>query len=157
MAKLRPPGTRVPTASETDSRLRPRTLFEKGRAKTGGRPRGQGNLISADTRRDILRGIAAHGCDGKGTGGIAGAVYAACADNLRNAVSLLTAIVPKEASVNVTRTTEVQYTSIQELDDELRRLGLPPVGEVFKLSYASDIDDATEAELVDSEPTPTGP
>ena len=41
--------------------------------------------------------------------------------------------------------------------DELRRLGLPPVGEVFKLSYASDIDDATEAELVDSESTPTGP
>ena len=51
--------------------------------------------------------------------------------------------------MNVTRTTEVQYTSLQDLDDELRRSGLPPIGEIFKLSYANDADEPTEAEVIE--------
>jgi hypothetical protein len=94
-------------------------------------------LISADTRREILSGIAMHGSDGKGTGGIAGAVYAACAENLRNAVSLLCAITPKMVEANITKT-EVHFTSVAELDQDLAKAGLPPTREIFALDYRGD-------------------
>jgi hypothetical protein len=127
----------LPRVSETDQprqRIPDAGKFKKGRAKSGGRAKGQSNLISADTRREILRGIAMYGSDGKGTDGVAGAVYAACADNLRNAVSLLCAIVPREVAATITRH-EVNYTTIAELDEDLLRHGLPPTAEIFRLDF----------------------
>jgi hypothetical protein len=136
MPKLRAPNTqRIPAVTERV----PKTahLFQRGHAKLGGRPRGQGNLISADTRREILRGIAAHGADGKGEGGIAGAVYRAVADSSRNAVSLLCAITPKEISAQINKVETIRYKSINDVAADLEKMGIR-MPELFGPDFVGD-------------------
>jgi ethanolamine utilization protein EutP (predicted NTPase) len=99
---------------------------------------------------EILRGIASHGVDGKGTGGIAGAVYRAVADNSKNAVSLLNAIVPREVAATITRT-DVTYKTISELDQDLARAGLPSSREIFQLDFKDSSTPEDEvAEVVET-------
>jgi hypothetical protein len=132
--------------------------FQPGHVKVpgSGRPKGKGNLISADTRREILAGIAAHGSDGKGSGGVAGAVYRAVADNPRNAVSLLCAITPRELQADIRRT-EVQITSLADLDSELQRMGLPTTDRLFARPIfecdfkGTPVPETEEAEVVEAE------
>ena len=125
MARLRPLPTQEHRPTTETVPAKPYG-FRPGHVKIpgSGRPRGKGNLISADTRREILAGIAAHGSDGRGAGGVAGAVYRAVADNPRNAVSLLCAICPREVTADIRRT-EVSITTIADLDTQLRAMGLP--------------------------------
>lgn len=156
MARLRPLPTQEHRPTTETVPAKPYG-FRPGHVKIpgSGRPRGKGNLISADTRREILAGIAAHGSDGRGAGGVAGAVYRAVADNPRNAVSLLCAICPREVTADIRRT-EVSITTIADLDTQLRAMGLPGTdqlfsGPLFEVDFKGS-DPIPEAEILESAP-----
>ena len=99
-----------------------------------------------------MAGIAAHGSDGKGSGGVAGAVYQAVADNPRNAVSLLCAITPREVQQDIRRR-DIQITTIADLDAQLRAMGLPPVDQLFPPMFAIDFKGDCRLDDVECHPS----
>ena len=69
---------------------------------------------------------------------------------------MLSMVTPRSADLRVTHAPAP--ITIEELNAELARQGLPPMGEIFRLDYqgsATPDDDVTEAELVASESPPS--
>jgi hypothetical protein len=64
---------------------------------------------------------------------------------------MLSLVCPKAIEANITKT-EVNFTTIAELDADLQKAGLPPTREIFQLDYrGTAVPDAEEAEVVDAQ------
>jgi hypothetical protein len=99
-----------------------------------------------NTRESII--IAISNLGGGGQDGLIRWIEATVAADRSAGIKLLTAIVPRQADIHVTRTAP-EIRTVQELDAELQRQGLPRTAEIFPLSFASNADDEpTEAEIV---------
>ncbi len=85
-----------------------------------------------------------------GPRGIVSYVTKAALADFRNGIQLLNMITPRSADLHVTHA--AAPVTIEELDAELERQGLPRTAEIFPLSFRSEDDsDVTEAEIVAEE------
>ena len=66
-------------------------------------------------------------------------------------IKLLTAIVPRQSDVHITRAAP-EIRTIQELDEELRKLNLPCTRELYCIDYKGS-DPDVEAEVVPTDET----
>jgi hypothetical protein len=111
--------------------------FERGRGKTGGRKRGVANKISFDTRKAIIEALTQLGneIDQGNRQGVISFIKAACRENLSNGIKLLTAITPKMLDLDVQKTTTVKYRTIEEIEADLEKRGIPKMKEIFAIDY----------------------
>ena len=92
-------------------------------------------------------------------GGVAGLVFAVVKDNLRNAIPLLSIVTPRQLTADIHKT-EVQITSLADLDGELAKMGLPSSRELFarpafEIDYrGSAVEDDTEDMVAAAEEPP---
>ena len=70
-----------------------------------------------------------------------GFCLAAIRKDIRNGVTMLAMITPKQVDATITRT-DVVYRTLADLDSNLATLGLPTSSEIFKLDYAGDTIEA---------------
>jgi hypothetical protein len=158
MAKLRPPGTRVPEGITSMPRRNPKDYeFQKGhpRLENAGRARGTPNIIPRSTREAIFQGLAIAG-NTMGKEGIVSYVVEAALADFKYGIALLSMVTPRHLNADVTIRNEPVITTIGQLDAELAKAGLPPSGEIFKIDFKgspapSDVD---EAEVVEAETSP---
>lgn len=125
----------------------------KKRKGPGGRPKGKPNYATRLTREAIIEALCAYGENGKGKNAMVGFCLAAIRKDIRNGVTMLQMITPKQVDAVITRT-DITYRTLAELDADLRSHGLPTSQEVFKLDYKGSaaidpeelvvIDNATE-------------
>jgi hypothetical protein len=150
MARLRPPHN-LSTAPTTEVVPRPRSphLFKKGHERLGGRERGQPNHISRSTREAILLGLEIAG-NTMGRQGIVSYVVAAARKDFKHGIALLSMVTPRSADLHVTHAPAP--VTLEELDEQLRKLNLPPMRELYSPDFHGDsVEDATEAEVVAEE------
>jgi hypothetical protein len=152
MPRLNPPRnlapTSVPAVSTSETRQPYPNRFVKGREKSGGREKGQQNLIPSTAREAIARGLAmyGHACGRTDLDGLSAFVYKCAEADLELGARLLMCITPKQVDATITRN-DVVYKTIEELDQDLVQRGLPATAEIFQLDYSS------EAEVVEAEDT----
>jgi hypothetical protein len=154
MPRLRRPQL-VPSEDESaDSRVRRAVRATKRgeRYPGSGRKKGQANTLTRFSRDAIIEGLSRYGSDGKGKDGLVGFVLAAVRKDLRNGVTMLGMVTPKQVDAVITRG-EVTYTTIAELDADLAKHGLPVSSEIFKIDYrGTSVPEAEEAEIVTPDP-----
>ena len=150
MPRLRErPKQRIPEGSQLETRPKTPHGFQRGRSKTGGRVRGQQNVVTRTIREGIIDGLNAAG----GAGGVADYVTRIALEDPKLAVQMMALVVPRQAHVEVTRNEQVLLT-IDQLDESLRRAGLPVSNQIFALDFkGSDPEDVAEAEVVAEEDT----
>lgn len=134
-------------ARGTRSPRTPTRRFKKG-FKSGGRQMGVRNTMTTEVRRAIVAGLAERG----GEDGLVGYVRWLGADRNVGAL-LLRSVLPLEATV---RTTVEQVVTLEQLDANLRKNGLPPSHELFarpafELDYKGNGFVEDEAEVVAEE------
>ena len=117
--------------------------YQKARAKrpARGRAKGQTNYTTRLSREAIVEALCAYGSDGKGKDAMVGFCLAAIRKDIRNGVTMLAMITPKQVDATITRT-DVVYRTLADLDSNLATLGLPTSSEIFKLDYAGDTIEA---------------
>ena len=104
---------------------------------------------SRSVREGIIAGLNAAG----GVGGVADYVTKVALQDHRLGVTMMSLVVPR--AVDAVVRNEVQLLTVQQLDESLRQAGLPTTAEVFRLDFRGDpVEDATEAEILESEPEP---
>ena len=62
-------------------------------------------------------------------------VVAAATADFRHGIALLSMATPGHLNADVTIRNEPVITTIEQLDAELTKAGLPPSGEIFKIDY----------------------
>jgi hypothetical protein len=139
-----PPKHRLPTPELESPRAHFRKVVNGGGNKRlrrgGGRAKGKPNHTTRLAREAIVEGLSLYGENGKGKNGMVGFVLAAIRKDIRNGVSMLGMICPKQVDAVITRT-DVVYKTIAELDSDLAKRGLPGSQEIFKLEYKTTDDD----------------
>ena len=116
----------------------------------GGRAKGVPNVVTRSVRASIIEGLAQAG--GGGPEGVVNYVRKVATENSSLGVALLSLVCPRQAHVEVTRNEQVLLT-IEDLDNSLRRAGLPVTAEAFRLDFRGDpAEDATEAEILEPAP-----
>jgi hypothetical protein len=133
--------------------------FQKGRAKTGGRKKGTVNLTTKISREAIIEGLAAIGEDGHGLNGLTGFVIRAARADVRYGVQMLGFVTPKQVDAVISHQT-VKYDTVEEIEAELARLGLPPMKEIFHVDFVGtpvpdEAVEVPESEILPPEPGPT--
>jgi hypothetical protein len=91
--------------------------------------------------------------------GLVGFVLAAVRKDIRNGVTMLGMITPKQLEATVNKT-EVKYQTIAEVDADLARLGLPPTREIFQIDFvgtpvAEEAVGEAEPEILSTDRDPT--
>jgi hypothetical protein len=131
---------------------RPSGGFQKDHRKIGGRARGVPNVVTRSTREAILEGLTIAG-NSMGREGIVSYVVAAAKADFRHGIALLSMVTPRHLNADVTIRNEPVITTIEQLDAELAKAGLPPSREIFAISYKESPapSDADEAEFVEAE------
>jgi hypothetical protein len=127
----------------------------QGGERLGGRPKGGQNLISKCSRTAIIEGLNSIGEDGEGDGGLAGYVRRIALNDNQIGLHLLELITPRPVEMSINRTETIRYETISDIERDLERLGIKPLGPIFQLDWAGD--EVAEAEIVTVEPVPTGP
>ena len=157
MPRLRP-SVRAPSEHENPLVPRPRVQDTKPgeRFPGSGRQKGRANYVTRSTREAILEGLTIAG-NSMGREGIVSYVVAAAKADFRHGIALLSMVTPRHFNADVTIHNEPVITTIEQLDAELAKEGLPPSGEIFKVDYKgsptpSDFD---EAEVVEAEISPS--
>src|SRR6476659_5059213 len=149
MPKLRPAPEKAPEEYRPSSQVEPRPPreypFKPGRSKTGGRVRGQPNVVTRSVREGIIAGLNAAG----GVGGVADYVTKVALQDHRLGVAMMSLVVPRQANIDVTRNEQMLVT-IEDLDRSLLASGLPMTREIFALDFSRG-EDTTEAEVVAEE------
>jgi hypothetical protein len=146
------PRLRIPRASQLDiappKDATDAHLFKKGRSKTGGRARGEPNVVTRTIREGIIAGLNAAG----GVEGVAAYVTRVALEDYRLGVAMMALVTPRQADVTIRNEPLV---TIEDLDRSLIAKGLPPTAEAFRLEYTTiDADeDVTEVEVVEAEIT----
>jgi hypothetical protein len=121
----------------------------KKRRGPGGRPKGQINYTTRLSREAIVEALCAYGEDGKGKNAMVGFCLAAIRKDIRNGVTMLNMITPKQVDAIITRT-DITYRTIQDVDSALANHGLPSSQEIFKLDYhGSAAIDPDELAVID--------
>ena len=133
--------------------------FTKGRAKTGGRKKGTVNITTKTSRDAIIEGLAAIGEDGHGLNGLTGFVIRAARADVRYGVQMLGFVTPKQVDAVISHQT-IKYETVEEIEAELARLGLPPMKDIFQVDFVGTPvpDEAvggSEPEILPPEPWPT--
>src|SRR6478735_4463608 len=108
--------------------------FKKGRAKTGGRKKGTVNVATKISRDAIIEGLAAIGEDGHGLNGLTGFVIRAARADVRYGVQMLGFVTPKQVDAVISHQT-IKYETVEEIEAELARLGLPPMKDIFQVDF----------------------
>ena len=73
----------------------------------------------------------------------------------RHGIALLSMVTPRHLNADVTIRNEPVITTIEQLDAELAKAGLPPSREIFKIDYkGTPAPEADEAEVVEAEISP---
>ncbi len=112
------------------------------------------NYSTRLAREAIVEALCAYGQDGKGKNAMVGFCLAAIKADIRNGVTMLNMITPKQVDAVITRT-DITYRTLAELDADLASHGLPTSQEVFKLDYkGSTAIDAEELAIIDSATEP---
>jgi hypothetical protein len=127
------------------------------RQRLGGRPKGIPNKINLGTREAIIEALTQLGNEiDQGNGqGVISFIKAACRENLSNGIKLLTAITPKMLDVDIQKTTTIKYRTIEELDQDWARRGLPPPREIFRVDFkGTPVPSTDNAPAVDGEIIP---
>lgn len=121
----------------------------KKRPRPNGRAKGTPNYTTRLSREAIVEALCAYGENGKGKNAMVGFCLAAIRKDIRNGVTMLQMITPKQVDATITRT-DVTYRTLAELDADLRSHGLPTSQEVFKLDYkGSTAIDPEELAIID--------
>jgi hypothetical protein len=130
--------------STSEIRQPPPGRFEKGRAKSGGRAKGVGNFFSLNIRESILTALSNCG----GERGLVGFIEQAVQEDTSYGIRLLVALAPRMADINISRAAP-EIRTVEELDEQLRKLNLPPMKTIYNLDFKGSIesieDDAVEA------------
>lgn len=130
-------------------RYQTRARAQKERKLKGGRRKGIANYTTRLSREAIVEALCAFGEDGKGKNAMVGFCLAAIRKDIRNGVTMLQMITPKQVDAVITRT-DVTYRTLAELDADLASHGLPTSQEVFRLDYkGSAAIDAEELAVID--------
>lgn len=116
----------------------------------GGRRKGIANYTTRLSREAIVEALCAHGEDGKGKNAMVGFCLAAIRKDIRNGVTMLQMITPKQVDATITRT-DITYKTLAELDSSLATLGLPSSQEIFKLDYKGSSADAEELAVIEAD------
>ena len=117
MPKLREPTvSRIPVATEVARPPPPDTRFKPGHERKGGRAPGTPNHFSLNTREAIV--IALNNLGGGGQDGLINWIEGAVKEDTSFGIKLLTAIVPRQADIHVTRTAP-EVRTIEDLDRSL--------------------------------------
>lgn len=136
-------------------RYQTRARAQKERKLKGGRRKGIPNYTTRLSREAIVEALCAYGQDGKGKNAMVGFCLAAIKKDIRNGVTMLQMITPKQVDAVITRA-DVTYRTLAELDADLRSHGLPTSQEVFKLDYkGSAAIDPEELAIIDQASEPS--
>jgi hypothetical protein len=124
--------------------------------KLRGRSRkGKPNYTTRLSREAIVEALCLYGENGKGKNAMVGFCLAAIRKDIRNGVTMLSMITPKQVDAVITRT-DITYRTLAELDADLASHGLPTSQEVFKLDYkGSAAIDPEELAIIDSATEPS--
>jgi hypothetical protein len=111
------------------------------------------NHIPRYSQAVILEALHTFGEDGRGRNGIIGLIHRAIREDVKHAIHLLVAITPKLLEHNITRT-EVHFTTIEQLDAELAKQGLPPTQQIFAVDFrGTPASDVAESEVIEPDST----
>jgi hypothetical protein len=132
--------------------------FKKGRAKTGGRKKGTVDITTKISRDAIIEGLAAIGEDGHGLNGLTGFVIRAARADIRYGVQMLGFVTPKQVDAVISHQ-PVRYQTVEEIDAELARVGLPPMKDIFQVDFVGtsvpdEVAGASEPEILPPEREP---
>jgi hypothetical protein len=156
MPRLRP-SVRAPSEEENLPVHRPAVRDTKPGEKFpgSGRQKGRANYVTRSTREAILEGLTTAG-NSMGREGIVSYVVAAAKADFRHGIALLSMVTPRHLNADVTIRNEPVITTIEQLDAELAKAGLPPSRDIFKIDYKGTPapSDADEAEVVEAEISP---
>src|SRR6516164_8106868 len=108
--------------------------FQIGHQKMGGRKKGTPNYTTKFAREAIIEGLAAIGEDGHGLNGLTGFVIRAARADIRYGVQMLGFVTPKQVDAVISHQ-PVRYQTVEEIDAELARVGLPPMKDIFQVDF----------------------
>ena len=96
--------------------------FQKGHAKVGGRKKGGQNKITRDVKEAVLAAGEKHGSDGKGKDGLVGAFLHVIKKKPEAWCSIAAKCMPESAYDQAD--TDLSYQTIEEIEAEMRELGV---------------------------------
>ena len=132
-----------------DYRAQQRAAYARAAAKKNGKRKAPINYSTRLSREAIVEALCAYGEDGKGKNAMVGFCLAAIRKDIRNGVTMLNMITPKQVDAIITRT-DITYRTIQDVDSALANHGLPSSQEIFKLDYhGSAAIDPEELAVID--------
>lgn len=142
-------GHPVPVGAK-EFRQQARAAYARAQAKKKGKlKRAPINYSTRLSREAIVEALCAYGEDGQGKNAMVGFCLAAIRKDIRNGVTMLNMITPKQVDAIITRT-DITYRTIQDVDTALANHGLPTSQEIFKLDYhGSAAIDADELAVID--------
>jgi hypothetical protein len=108
----------------------PRDTKPGQRFPGSGRQKGRANYTTRLTREAIIEGLSI--CGGKD--GLVGFVVKAIKKDIRNGVTMLGMVTPRQVDAHVTHT-EIAFQTVAELDADLVKNGLPKSSEIFRLDF----------------------
>jgi hypothetical protein len=114
--------------------------YRRGHQKVGGRQRGVENALPALVKEAILQAFTELGSDNRGEGGLVGFIKRIGKKDLKTAGMLLRAILPLQVN---TKVDVAPYRTLEEIDADLRAMGVRPLREIFEIDYVgTQFDDA---------------
>ena len=132
-----------------DYRAQQRAAYARAAAKKNGKRKAPINYSTRLSREAIVEALCAYGEDGKGKNAMVGFCLASICYDIRNGVTMLNMITPKQVDAIITRT-DITYRTIQDVDSALANHGLPSSQEIFKLDYhGSAAIDPDELAVID--------
>jgi hypothetical protein len=124
----------------------PKTAFKKGRAKTGGRQKGQQNRMTREIKEAIIEAAVILGRDGQGMDGLTG--YMCRLAEMKNPalyVSMMRILIPMTLEVKNAGQT---FESTDQIRQELRAAGLPERA-IYRLEHNGKV---LEGDILSDEP-----
>lgn len=103
-------------------------LFQKGGRGGPGRPKGSVPKVTIELQKAVLEAAELVGCDGYGTAGARGYLYALAIERPEIFGRLLERVMPVRISGNMTHEhhDRKEYETIEELQEAMKARGLPP-------------------------------
>lgn len=102
-----------------------KTVFKKGREKTGGRVAGTKNKMPTILKEAIMLAMHEEGSDGKGTDGVVGALRKAWKTERREFLKLASKLLPYQLTGKDGSPLQMEHTTREQLVERFKERGLP--------------------------------
>jgi hypothetical protein len=130
--------------------------YRKGHKKIGGRKKGTPNRLTAEIKEMIIAAFTELGANGRGEEGLKGFIKKIGREDLKSSAMLLRAVLPMQVNASINTSINVKYKTLEEANEEARKLGLPErrVFELVDYRRVEDEEDEPRPATRPAAPTP---